>query len=437
MRLKINKPKQKGDTIVEVLIAIAIISLILSLSYGLANRSSQATRMAQERSEALKIGEDQVESLKAYLEDNKDTGIPGGGFCVVQSSGNFSIVPSSSSSCKKGPQDTPGVGRYRINITKDGDLYRINLEWDTVSGGTVDDTLTLTYRLSPTDIDYVDEPPDVSFACSDGVDNDGDRKTDLDDPQCPTPTHNDESSPPPPVNLTVVNPGGAGRVTGPGINCGQGNNDCSQTYILATSLSLNATPAASYRFNNWSPASCGNFVITSNTTCRANFSYIPRKPLYRCYSIHVGADIRHVTDHHYGVPGAGSCYPSIHNDAWWIYYEGIAGYVPADGSYPSAPVYGGWSSDRCGGWINPWPWWDHFYTTNYQEYVNAHYMGWCNETGYQGWSVLTDGSAPGSVPLYRFWHGGVGDHFYTTNWGEGANAGYSYEGIFGWVYASP
>lgn len=55
---------QKGDTIVEVLIAIAVLSLVLGGAYASSRRSLNATIQSQERSTALKIAEEQQEKIK-------------------------------------------------------------------------------------------------------------------------------------------------------------------------------------------------------------------------------------------------------------------------------------------------------------------------------------------------------------------------------------
>lgn len=59
-----------GDTIVEVLIAITIISSVLGVAYATMNRASQNARQAQERGVATKLLESQAESLKAKATDN-------------------------------------------------------------------------------------------------------------------------------------------------------------------------------------------------------------------------------------------------------------------------------------------------------------------------------------------------------------------------------
>ncbi len=48
-------------------------------------------------------------------------------------------------------------------------------------------------------------------------------------------------------------------------------------------------------------------------------------------------------------------------------------------------------------------------------------------------------SAAVAIPLYRYWNGGIGDHFYTTEWTELGNGGWGwvYEGIACYVFAAP
>lgn len=66
-RLKFRKLGLKGDTIVEVMIAMVLVGSALVASYGIARRSLSQIRDAQERSEMLKIGESQLEALKNYV----------------------------------------------------------------------------------------------------------------------------------------------------------------------------------------------------------------------------------------------------------------------------------------------------------------------------------------------------------------------------------
>lgn len=55
----------RGDTIVEVLIAIAVVSSVLAITYSVMNRNLQLLRTNQERTEASKIAQSQLEQLKS------------------------------------------------------------------------------------------------------------------------------------------------------------------------------------------------------------------------------------------------------------------------------------------------------------------------------------------------------------------------------------
>lgn len=66
--MKMHHLKNTGDTIVEVLIAMAVVSLVLAGAYTSTRKSANATRTAQEQGEALKLAESQVEQIKVALD---------------------------------------------------------------------------------------------------------------------------------------------------------------------------------------------------------------------------------------------------------------------------------------------------------------------------------------------------------------------------------
>ena len=66
-RLINRMSRQRGDTIIEVLLAMTVIGMSLGISYGIANRATQTGRQAQERTEALKLAESQLELLKGNI----------------------------------------------------------------------------------------------------------------------------------------------------------------------------------------------------------------------------------------------------------------------------------------------------------------------------------------------------------------------------------
>ena len=78
-----SKLTQRGDTIVEVLIAIAVASAILGGSYTIANKSSQQIRGAQERTEASKIAAGAVENLASTIASTSPLSVVSSGklFC--------------------------------------------------------------------------------------------------------------------------------------------------------------------------------------------------------------------------------------------------------------------------------------------------------------------------------------------------------------------
>lgn len=55
--------KQTGDTIVEVLIAVVVVSVILVGAYTISNVSMRQIRISQERGEAQKIASGQLEQI--------------------------------------------------------------------------------------------------------------------------------------------------------------------------------------------------------------------------------------------------------------------------------------------------------------------------------------------------------------------------------------
>lgn len=82
MRLLPKVSNNRGDTIVEVMIALMIISLILVGAYNVSNRSTREVRTSQEHSTLLLAIQGQIEQVRALARDAEDT-----------SSGVFSVSP--------------------------------------------------------------------------------------------------------------------------------------------------------------------------------------------------------------------------------------------------------------------------------------------------------------------------------------------------------
>jgi type II secretory pathway pseudopilin PulG len=148
--------RDKGDTIVEVLISITIASLILAAAYAIATRSLNQGISARERTQALYYLQGQVETLK--LREQRSTTQQ---FNTFLTTNNFCLNQDST-----GPNDTTNVwtpiansgspdllgtnynascvrpGNYYINITKNSPgipgsqpTYLFTARWDRIGGG--------------------------------------------------------------------------------------------------------------------------------------------------------------------------------------------------------------------------------------------------------------------------------------------------------------
>ncbi len=98
---------QRGDTIIEVLLSIAILSVILVGAYVSVNTSTLTLRDSQEHAEALTIAQSQVESLIAWYTNinNKSHSCPEATLGVI--CGNAQVSGTSNSSFCFNTADVP------------------------------------------------------------------------------------------------------------------------------------------------------------------------------------------------------------------------------------------------------------------------------------------------------------------------------------------
>lgn len=73
------------------------------------------------------------------------------------------------------------------------------------------------------------------------------------------------AAPTPTLTVTVT---GSGRIVGPGIDCGGGSNDCSESYPAGRNVFVTALPAADATFAGWS-GSCSGQVATCSLVMSA------------------------------------------------------------------------------------------------------------------------------------------------------------------------
>jgi prepilin-type N-terminal cleavage/methylation domain-containing protein len=138
---------ERGDTLVEVLIAIAVISLILGGAFVMTNRSLQGTRDAQERVNATKLVEAQVERIKNIASTDSDTifgaGTPGS-FCINNSG---TVVASTNAACAVDISNQPTSAEpvYRLSVTRSGNTFTVTNTWNKVRGSG-QNNLVMKYR---------------------------------------------------------------------------------------------------------------------------------------------------------------------------------------------------------------------------------------------------------------------------------------------------
>lgn len=144
-----------GDTIVEVLIAIIVVSTVLAGAYASSNRSLKATRQAQEHTEALKFAQGQLEALRSLGDAAFGrTSI----FCIDRTTGSVNNVTSGSpgdlianNPVTVGPSCTFNNGidyEVAIDFTHVGSQYSFTVfvVWPSISGNG-NDKVTLSYIL--------------------------------------------------------------------------------------------------------------------------------------------------------------------------------------------------------------------------------------------------------------------------------------------------
>lgn len=149
---------QKGDTIVEVLLAVAVLSSVLGASYAIMNRNIITLRDNQERIEASKYAQGQIESLIGLWKTRQtDVLAQGGtGFCINSLTAPISTISGGSPTSNPASDNltanygscTQGLYSYGIRRTDAAtNTYRIYVRWEAVSGREQINEVVYTHRL--------------------------------------------------------------------------------------------------------------------------------------------------------------------------------------------------------------------------------------------------------------------------------------------------
>lgn len=388
MRLYRN---QKGDTIMEVLICVAVLSFIMSASFALANRTTATNRQSAERGEAFKTTESQMERLKQYLSTitTVDQLPPSGSkFCMKADNTPTSVIA--------GTVATPADFQAAITVNpeysvcKTGEFYYTYLQrGPDVSLGIGDNTFVSYTRWENAAGKGIDQATMVHRLYPDqaSVDN----------------------------NIaTVTNCAVGQRYDTVAVTCVPCLGDLTSTGAQDTTCECPAGQQPR-------PAPPAN-------RCEV-IPPLPRDPLYRCYQYYNYAGNPKVFTNHVYVTNSSFCVNGTNGGA----LEGIMAYVPRSTNAGATPMYAAFSPS----------YFDNFYTISLGEKNTAvANFGYTTDQGI-AFYVYPNCTISGTVPLYRWWSDAVGNHFYTVNASENPNnfAGvdgggtFVYEGTTGCVFS--
>lgn len=131
-----KKIQQKGETIVEVLISIAVVAGVLGAAYYLLSRSYNQSQAAVERVAGIKAAESELEILRTISKDTLDAQT--GSFCVKSDASLVSYNPNN-----KDPSCTVNT-RYTVFVSKTASTYAVRAEWAGLTASV--ESVTLYYR---------------------------------------------------------------------------------------------------------------------------------------------------------------------------------------------------------------------------------------------------------------------------------------------------
>ncbi len=138
--------RQRGDTIVEVLLSILIISLVLAAAFAAANRGQNLTQRTDERALATGILEEQTERLRLAAQDPASAIYSGGGpWCIPDT-----LIAAT------GQCPAVGVPEYVVWVESapSPDTYQVIIEWQRLGRGDGTETTERAanyYRVYPND----------------------------------------------------------------------------------------------------------------------------------------------------------------------------------------------------------------------------------------------------------------------------------------------
>ena len=167
----LSRLNQRGDTIVEVLICLAILGSAFGISYATANKALSSARNSEEHSQALQYVNQQLELLRAAAQNSDANTAPNGifkqntAFCLSETS-PVSVVRFTSGYTPTGNAaanvQAATTGKYRNQCSVSNlyfygitytpgvnqDVYKVYISWQGI--GTLGaQQETLSYKVHP------------------------------------------------------------------------------------------------------------------------------------------------------------------------------------------------------------------------------------------------------------------------------------------------
>jgi prepilin-type N-terminal cleavage/methylation domain-containing protein len=134
---------QRGDTIVEVLISVAVISLVLAAAYAITSRNTATTQDTQEHNQAQQIVQQQIERMRAMSASGTLATLDAmTGGCIIGSGSTLTANAGTDGSCDlrlDGATCAPGDSPcFHVAIKKDAStkIYHVAVSWDGLRGDT-------------------------------------------------------------------------------------------------------------------------------------------------------------------------------------------------------------------------------------------------------------------------------------------------------------
>lgn len=149
-----------GDTIIEVLVSIAVVSTVLGGAFVATRNSQVGVRNSQEHAEALKLVESQIEQLRGYSSQAIAASVP---FCMYNespvSTSYSPNIPPAAANCTQNSAGQAGKvdSRYKLTIGRcnlvgcgnnisGSYLFTVTVSWPSVTGNG-NEQESMVYRL--------------------------------------------------------------------------------------------------------------------------------------------------------------------------------------------------------------------------------------------------------------------------------------------------